>query len=55
MTMATNLVVVEYFQMPHIPQAYTLVSVLIVLLLGQLSVLWPALRASNISPVLAIS
>jgi putative ABC transport system permease protein len=55
LTMATNAVVIEYFEMTRIPSFYILASVLIVLLLGQISVLWPAVRASNISPVLAIS
>jgi ABC-type lipoprotein release transport system permease subunit len=32
----------------------TLLAAVIVLLLGQLAVLWPALRAASISPVVAI-
>ena len=51
---ATNMLVVEYFEMAQLPMAFIFLSALIVLFLGQLSVMWPALRASNISPVLAI-
>jgi len=50
----TNMLVVEHFEMAQLPYAYIFFSVLIVLLLGQLSVLWPAVRASHIPPVQAI-
>lgn len=55
LTKATNAVVIEYFEMTRIPMLYVFFSVVIVLFLGQLSVLWPAFRAANISPVTAIS
>ena len=33
---------------------YTIIAAVIVMLLGQIAVLWPALRAASISPVVAI-
>jgi putative ABC transport system permease protein len=33
--------------------SYALIGALVVLLLGQLAVLWPALRAASIPPALA--
>lgn len=51
---STNMMVVRYFEMNQLPMTYILASALVVLALGQLSVLWPALRASRISPLQAI-
>ena len=42
------------FEMSRISVSSTIVAAVIVLLLGQLAVLWPALRAASISPVVAI-
>ena len=42
------------FEMTRISVSSTIVAAVIVLLLGQLAVLWPALRAASISPVVAI-
>jgi putative ABC transport system permease protein len=42
------------FEMTRLSVGSTVVAAVIVLLLGQLAVLWPALRAASISPVVAI-
>ena len=42
------------FEMARLGVSYTLFAAAIVLLLGQIAVLWPALRAASISPVVAI-
>lgn len=42
------------FEMARLNVGYTIVAAVIVLLLGQIAVLWPALRAASISPVVAI-
>jgi putative ABC transport system permease protein len=42
------------FEMTRISIGSTVAAAVIVLLLGQLAVLWPALRAASISPVVAI-
>jgi len=42
------------FEMTRLSVGSTVVAAVIVLLLGQLAVLWPALRAASISPVIAI-
>jgi putative ABC transport system permease protein len=42
------------FEMTRISVSSTVVAAVVVLLLGQLAVLWPALRAASISPVVAI-
>ncbi len=42
------------FEMARLNVASTIIAAGIVLLLGQLAVLWPALRAASISPVVAI-
>ncbi|WP_266156577.1 ABC transporter permease [Dyella silvatica] len=48
-----NSFIVDHYEMARMPQTYIAISALIVLSLGQLSVLWPSLRAANISPVMA--
>jgi putative ABC transport system permease protein len=48
-----NLWMVSSFEMQRMHPAYALVGALVVLLLGQLAVLWPALRAASIPPALA--
>ena len=42
------------FEMARLGAADTIVAAAAVLLLGQISVLWPALRAASITPVAAI-
>jgi putative ABC transport system permease protein len=42
------------FEMARLEIGYTIVAAVIVMLLGQIAVLWPALRAASISPVVAI-
>ena len=42
------------FEMTRLSVGSTILAAVIVLLLGQLAVLWPALRAASISPVVAI-
>jgi putative ABC transport system permease protein len=42
------------FEMARLQIGYTIVAAVIVMLLGQIAVLWPALRAASISPVVAI-
>ena len=46
-----NLGLIAYFELNRMPLAYVGVGVLVVLLLGQLATLAPALRASRVSPV----
>jgi putative ABC transport system permease protein len=42
------------FEMARLQIGYTIIAAVIVMLLGQIAVLWPALRAASISPVVAI-
>ena len=49
-----NIWMVSRFEMARLGAAYTLSASGIVLVLGQIAVLWPALRAAAISPVVAI-
>jgi putative ABC transport system permease protein len=48
-----NLWMVSSFEMERLHMGYAVVGALTVLLLGQLAVLWPALRAASIPPALA--
>ncbi|RUL69268.1 ABC transporter permease [Dyella choica] len=48
-----NTMIVEHFEMDRLPQIYIVAGAVIVLGLGQLSVLWPAWRAARISPAVA--
>jgi putative ABC transport system permease protein len=48
-----NLWTVERFAMARLPLEYPLLGVIAMLLLGQLAVLWPALRAASIPPAIA--
>jgi putative ABC transport system permease protein len=49
-----NLLMAGKFAMARLDVGSTLAAAGIVLLLGQIAVLWPALRAASISPVVAI-
>ena len=53
MAVALNLWMVNSFEMSRLNTAYAFVGAVIVLLLGQAAVLWPALRAASIPPALA--
>lgn len=48
-----NLWMVSAFAMQRLHSAYPLVGVIIVVLLGQVAALWPALKAASIPPALA--
>ena len=54
LALTLNFLMAGKFEMARINVGSTLVAAGIVLLLGQIAVLWPALRAASISPVVAI-
>jgi putative ABC transport system permease protein len=53
LAVSLNLWMVNAFAMQRLNTGYTLVGAIIVLLLGQVAVLWPALKAASIPPALA--
>jgi putative ABC transport system permease protein len=53
LAVALNLWMVSSFEMQRMHSTYAFVGALVVLLLGQVAVLWPALRAASIPPALA--
>jgi putative ABC transport system permease protein len=53
MAISLNLWMVSSFEMERLHTTYAFVGAVIVLLLGQVAVLWPALRAASIPPALA--
>jgi putative ABC transport system permease protein len=53
LAIAINLWMVSSFEMERLHGLYALVGAVVVLLLGQAAVLWPALRAASIPPALA--
>jgi putative ABC transport system permease protein len=53
MTAALNLWMVTTFEMQRLDMSYAVIGAIVVLLLGQLAVLWPALKAASIPPALA--
>ncbi|HEY1313764.1 MAG TPA: FtsX-like permease family protein [Steroidobacteraceae bacterium] len=53
LAVALNLWMVKCFEMHRMHLVYALAGALAVLLLGQLAVLWPAMRAASIPPALA--
>jgi putative ABC transport system permease protein len=53
LAIAANLWMVSSFEMQRLNPAYAIAAALAVLGLGQLAVLWPALRAASIPPALA--
>jgi putative ABC transport system permease protein len=53
LAIAANLWMVSSFEMQRLNPLYAFVGALAVLGLGQLAVLWPALRAASIPPALA--
>jgi putative ABC transport system permease protein len=53
LAITVNLWMVRSFEMARLDQGYLIGGALVVLVLGQLAVLWPALRAASIPPALA--
>jgi putative ABC transport system permease protein len=53
MAVGLNLWMVSTFEMERLNAGYTFVGAILVLLLGQLAVLWPAFKAASIPPALA--
>jgi putative ABC transport system permease protein len=53
LAVSINLWMVQGFAMTRLSPGYVLAGAVLVLLLGQVSVLWPALRAASIAPALA--
>jgi putative ABC transport system permease protein len=53
LAVSLNLWMVNAFEMERLHTSYALVGALIVLLLGQAAVLWPAMKAASIPPALA--
>ena len=53
MALGLNLWMVTAFEMERLHAGYAFIGALVVLLLGQAAVLWPALRAASIPPALA--
>jgi putative ABC transport system permease protein len=50
LAVAGNLWIVKRFAMTRLPYGYLLVGVVALVVLGQLAVLWPALRAASVPP-----
>lgn len=48
-----NLLLMRHYELPHLPWIYLPVGAFVMLLLGQLAVLGPALRAAAVPPVVA--
>jgi putative ABC transport system permease protein len=53
LAVSLNLWMVSAFAMQRLNTGYTLIGAVVVMLLGQAAVLWPALKAASISPALA--
>jgi putative ABC transport system permease protein len=53
LAIAVNLWMVSSFEMAHLHVIYPVIGAMVVLLLGQLAVLWPASRAASIPPAMA--
>ncbi len=53
MAIALNLWMVSSFEMERLHSIYAFAGAVVVLLLGQAAVLWPAMRAASIPPALA--
>ena len=53
LAIAVNLWMVDTFEAPQLHVGYIIVGAVLVVLLGQLAVLWPALRAASIPPATA--
>jgi hypothetical protein len=53
LAVSLNLWMVTSFQMQRLPLGYALIGAFLILSLGQVAVLWPALKAASIPPALA--
>ncbi|HVX04869.1 MAG TPA: FtsX-like permease family protein [Rhodanobacteraceae bacterium] len=53
LAVALNLLLMKHYELPRLPLWYLPVGAVVLWLLGQLAVLAPALRASNVPPVVA--
>jgi putative ABC transport system permease protein len=53
LALALNLWMVTTFEMERLHTSYPVIGAIIVLLLGQLAALWPALKAASVPPALA--
>jgi putative ABC transport system permease protein len=53
LALSLNLWMVTTFEMERLHASYAFIGAIVVLLLGQLAVLWPALKAASIPPALA--
>jgi putative ABC transport system permease protein len=53
LALAANLWVLRSIALTRLPLVYPLIGVAAMLLLGQLAVLWPALRAASVPPAVA--
>jgi putative ABC transport system permease protein len=53
LALSLNLWMVSVFEMERLHTSYAVIGAIVVLLLGQLAVLWPALKAASIPPALA--
>jgi putative ABC transport system permease protein len=53
LAVSVNLWMVSAFAMQRLNTGYTLIGAVVVMLLGQAAVLWPALKAASIPPALA--
>jgi len=51
---ALNIWLIGRFEMVRLDSAYVIGSGLAMLLLGQMAVFWPAMRASQVPPALAV-
>jgi putative ABC transport system permease protein len=54
LALALNLWLIGHFEMVRLSPTYVIGSALFLLLLGQIAVLWPAMRAARVPPALAI-
>jgi putative ABC transport system permease protein len=54
LAVALNIWLVGRFEMVRLDPAYVIGSGLVMVLLGQVSILWPAMRAAQVPPALAI-
>ena len=54
LALTLNFLMAGKFEMARLNVGSTLIAAVTVVLLGQIAVLWPALRAASISPVVAI-
>jgi putative ABC transport system permease protein len=53
--LAANLWMLQRIAFARLPPAYLIAGTIVVLILGQIAVLWPALRAAAVPPAIAAS